>query len=179
MVRVLFTISAVIIFVFGGLLGYLGAFSKVEVKESTIGPYHLVYEANTGDYRQTGTSVDSLMKLAATKGVVPVAGFGIYMDDPNEVPKEKLRSEAGIIIQPQDVEKFKGVAAPAKYRMYPQTSAVVSEFPLKNFLSIFLGIYKVYPAIMDYMKAKNYKISYSFEIYEMNNRTVYAFPILQ
>jgi len=164
---------------FTGFLAFLGAFKTIEVTERDIGPYHLVYESNTGSYRKTGPSVDAMMKLAEIRKVNPVAGFGKYYDRPDQVEESKLRSDAGIIIDDKDLAAFKELPQGVHYAQYPVTRAMVADFPLRGFLSIFLGIYKVYPALMDYQEAKKYPATYSLEIYELRNRrTVYAFPIL-
>lgn len=184
MVRVIFSAIGIAVVFFLGVFTYFGAFSTVQVTESEIGPYTLVYQSHTGDYRQTGPTVDHTMKLALSLGAVPIAGFGQYYDDPNSVPIEKLRSDAGIIIDPKDLGKFQNYSSQPKSelkiltRTFEKTRAVTAEFPLRGILSVFIGIFKVYPAIDQYMKSKNYPMSYAFEIYPNTEKKIqYAFPL--
>jgi hypothetical protein len=156
---------------------YLGGFKTVTVEERQVGPYFLIYETNKGSYRQTGSSVEKLMEHAKKQGVTPQAGFGHYLDDPRAVPESELRSEAGIVVSQTDYSKL-SMLDQFKSREVAPIEAAVAEFPLKNSLSILIGIFKVYPVILNYLKEKGYTPGPSFEIYEIENKkTLYLFPI--
>jgi hypothetical protein len=102
----------------------------------------------------------------------------MYLDDPNKVPEEELRSEAGIVVNEADLEALQLDTSDFKHRLYPRVKAVVSDFPLKGFPSVLLGIWRVYPAIIEYMEEHGYHPAHSFEIYEIKEeRTLYAFPL--
>lgn len=186
MLRVILTAIGLVVLFFTGVMGYFGAFRTIEVREDWIGPYTLAYESHVGDYRQTGPSVDFMLDLSQKLGATPISGFGFYYDDPSVVEKDKLRSDAGIIIDPKDIGKFQNYARDPHQkhkiltREFPRTRAVQAEFPLRGILSTFLGIFKVYPAITDYMNAHHLKMTYSFEIYAITEKKVtYAFPVVK
>ncbi|MCM0606698.1 MAG: hypothetical protein KA715_11455 [Xanthomonadaceae bacterium] len=184
MFRVILSAIGLAVLFFTGVFAYFGAFNTITVTESDIGPFTLVYQSNVGDYKQTGSTVDYMMKISLSMGATPIAGFGQYYDDPSTVALEKLRSDAGIVIDPKDLGKFQNYAHNLKSehkiltREFPLTRAVTSEFPLRGILSTFLGIIKAYPVMDQYMKSKNYPMTYAFEIYPLNEKKVqYAFPL--
>ena len=73
--------------------------------------------------------------------------------------------------------ELSSLAQSYKFKVYPETPSVVAEFPLKGKFSIFLGIFKIYPKIANHMKSRGYPQTMSFEMYELNKKIIYAFPI--
>ncbi len=53
-----------------------------------------------GSYMQSGQAFDRLLMWAAPKGLLndTTRMIGVYYDDPNEVPEENLRADAGIVV---------------------------------------------------------------------------------
>ncbi|PJZ70517.1 hypothetical protein CH373_05460 [Leptospira perolatii] len=136
---------------------YMGAFETIQFQKEVKGPYYLLYQSHTGAYKDIG-SVISTVDTYATETKLPIeAKFGLYYDNPNYVPDEKLRSEGGVVLSkkayeglPQNLEKF-GV------RVLPQGEYLVTRFPYKNPLSILFGVFKVYPAFSRYAKENKFK----------------------
>ena len=158
--------------------GYFGGFASVTVLEGKVGPYTLIYERNKGSYFQTGKSVEKLMKLAKRHEVTTKLGFGRYYDDPEKVSEAELRSDAGLIVTELELLKLEPHIDGYLRAAYPETRALVADFPLKGFLSVLLGIWKVYPKMSDALAAKGQSESYTFEIYDIEKqRTTYAFPL--
>jgi len=58
--------------------------------------------AHQGDYQQIGTTFDRLFMLASSRDLVGPAtrSFGVYYDDPSQVPAARLRSRAGLTLPP-------------------------------------------------------------------------------
>jgi len=56
--------------------------------------------AHQGDYQDIGTTFDRLFMLASGRNLVGPAtrSFGVYYDDPAQVPHDKLRSRAGLTL---------------------------------------------------------------------------------
>ncbi|KAJ3427762.1 hypothetical protein M0813_02348 [Anaeramoeba flamelloides] len=89
-------IFAVTIFMF---LRFLRVFEKLKILKSTHPTMHLIYECYTGKYQNVGKVQDKIyydlkkLKMDCTKG------FGIYYDNPKEVPDtKKCRALAGCIL---------------------------------------------------------------------------------
>jgi hypothetical protein len=178
MKQILKIISVLILFL-SGVAGYFGAFAPVQVREREIGPFVMIYESHQGTYRKTGASVKKLMALAKEKKVNPIAGFAMYLDNPQTVPENSLRSEAGILVDESMAAILKSDLGTYQMRPYPQVRAVVSELPFRGTPSIIIGALKSYPKIFEFMKNLNYPPAYSVEIYDFNKHTtLYAFPII-
>src|SRR3546814_9227603 len=56
--------------------------------------------AHHGDYQLIGTTFDRLFMLASSRSLVGPAtrSFGVYYDDPAQVPATQLRSRAGVTL---------------------------------------------------------------------------------
>ncbi|PJZ51756.1 GyrI-like domain-containing protein [Leptospira adleri] len=164
-----------------GFLFYLGAFDRVQVKEDTLGPLYVLSHERIGDYNNIGATFEVLQKELPAKGIQNFKLFGIYLDNPNEVPKDKLRSEVGAILSEPLSKVPEGLSLDLKLRTIPKKRYVLSEFPFRNFLSIFLGIYKVYPKVFQACEERgcNLKGKYSMEIYEpiTEHKTTYLVPL--
>jgi effector-binding domain-containing protein len=157
---------------------FYGGFHKVVISEAEIGPFFMVYESNKGPYKQTGASVHKLMEFAKENGIAPIAGYGMYFDDPRLVAESELHSEAGILVSGADIETLRSKLGVFQSKQFPKTLCVASEFPLRGFPSIMLGVWKVYPKLMKTVEDKKMHPGASLEIYEIDkNRTVYAMPI--
>ncbi|XDD49840.1 GyrI-like domain-containing protein [Leptospira sp. WS92.C1] len=162
-------------------LFYMGAFDDVQIKEEIRGPFYVLYHERIGDYRNVGITFETLQKELPEKGIRDYKLFAIYLDNPNEVPKEKLRSEAGAIFFEPLSKVPEGLSIEFKTRTILSKKYLIAEFPLKNFLSIFLGIFKVYPKLFEACEEKgcDLKGKASLEIYEplIEKRTTYLLPL--
>ena len=89
----------------------MGEFRKIKIDLVTQGGETLIYKPIKGDYRQSGKIMNSVYySLLKEYGIETYKGFGIYYDNPRKVKKEKLRSEAGCILENNeyDLEKLQG-----------------------------------------------------------------------
>ena len=99
-------------------------------------------------------------------------GFGLYYDNPREVEREKLRSIVGCILGKEDEKKIEDIKKKHKIKEYPLSNSVVVEFPFKGMLSIFIGIFKVYPKLAEYIKNHSYSQVPIMEIYDTPNQKI-------
>lgn len=150
-------------------LNYVGFFSKVVIKEKEMGPYVLVYEEHKGDYKGTRKIQDDIYYALINKyGIETYKGFGVYYDDPKKVSKQELRSIAGCILEKSDynsIEKLK--ENKFKVTKTSKQRSIVAEFPLKNALSILIGIMKVYPEINKFVEKNGFKQKEIMEVYDV------------
>lgn len=71
--------------------------SQMEVKVSVIEPMTAATMMKTGPYEKVGETMDALFRWVRGKGVeVTGPAFGVYHDNPETVPPESTRFEAGI-----------------------------------------------------------------------------------
>jgi len=158
-------------------LSYMGFFTKVTVIERKMGPLTFVYMPFKGDYAKTVPVFEMVRnKLAKEFNVRNVKGMGIYYSDPKATKKEDLRSDVGCLLERADAIRADEIMKKMKVRIMFPKKYCTAEFPMKNQVSIILGIIKVYPEITGYMKAKGYRQTPAMEIYE-GDRIIYAFEI--
>lgn len=156
------------------IIAWLGAFKKVKVSVSQQGSETLVHESIKGDYRQSAAAMDRIYyRLLREDGIETFKGFGIYYDDPKKVSKEKLRSEAGCILEPANAAIIETLGEKYQVKVFPEGNYLVAEFPYKNKLSIFVSLAKVYPALNKYAEIHNYNPDgFVMEVYDIPNKKI-------
>jgi len=174
--NVLIVILFALTFLFAILMAiyaYYGGFKTITFKEEEQGGETIVYEEMIGDYRQTPKVQDKIYySLLNNDKIETTKGFGIYYDNPKEVEKIKLRSEIGCIVEGLDSETVAKLAQKYKIKTLPKTLCIVTEFPFKGMLSVFVGIMKVYPAFEKYCKQNGLSDSPMMEIYDVPNKNI-------
>ena len=174
--KIVGAIGGVIIVVIIVFLGYYGLFTKITVEEKSLDSFWMVYQKHVGEYKDVGPIMDAIYKgLKDDYSIATTRGFGLYYDDPREVPKEKCRSIVGCILENVDAGRVDELREKFFVREYPASNVVTAEFPFKGTLSIFIGIFKVYPKLGKYIKEKGYASRPMFEIYDMpGKKTIYG-----
>lgn len=153
---------------------YYGGFLPVNIQERIDGGEIVVFEDVVGDYSQAGPVSNKLYySLLYTDTLNTSKGFGVFYDNPQKVERSKLRSEVGCVLDSVDSLRLNRVKAKYKVKELPQQVYIVTELPLKGYLSILLGLTKVYPAITKYCIEKGYsEDSPVTEIYDMKRKTI-------
>lgn len=165
---------------------YLGLFKTIKVEEKAAGPFTLVYLEHKGSYSEFGDKLKEIQRLVRPLGIEEYVLFGLYYDNPKFVDDESmLRSEMGVVIDPKDLGKLKELidSKQVLMRELPKREYVSATFPYVNFISIFMGIMKVYPVFEEYAhrhaftkyeyKETGYKNQYVLEIY--GRETIYYY----
>ncbi|MFC1745109.1 hypothetical protein ACFL35_14035 [Candidatus Riflebacteria bacterium] len=151
------------------LLAYFGLFTTIKVAEKDVGPYHLVYYFHEGNYRKSGEIMDRIYhKLIGEDSIKTELGFGIYYDNPKNVPVEKCRSLVGCILKKDDAYKMKLLARKYCVAEIPASRSYIVEFPFRGFPSIILGIIKAYPVLDESLKQAKKECPARMEIYDSN-----------
>ncbi len=157
------------------LLFRLGSFKDVVITEGDRGPYKLVFKEHVGAYHKIMPTLEEVEKWAKENGESCKLSFGEFMDDPDKVDEDRLRSIAGCV-----VDKTWDFVLPAGFgfREYPSRFYVIAEFDGAPSI----GPFKVYPKVKDYIAAHAYKMSGPvIEMYEIISdqkvRTTYLFPV--
>jgi hypothetical protein len=167
MLKYLLGVLVILIVAIVGFLAYLGAFSSLEVTEKVTGPYNMAYVDFTGEYAKTGPVFSQVFTIANQAGLKSTKGIGIYLDDPKVTPKEKQRSQIGVVVEKEELAKISLLKDKLKIKHLPAADSVVIAFPLKNILSYMIGPMKAYPKFAQYLSGKNLKVINCLEVYDM------------
>jgi effector-binding domain-containing protein len=168
---IIVSITVIIVLIFANYSG----FSKVSFQVKKEGGEKLVYQEVKGSYDQIGSVISKIEFQLKNENVLPIKGFGIYLDNPRFVEKSKLRSEAGCILETADTSKTYWLKAKFKIKTFPVKNYITAEFPYKGKMSIMISVLKVYPALMKYVKDNGYSENGPImEIYDLpNNKILY------
>lgn len=129
---------------------YLGVSKPVEVRLEKRGPYELLFKDHRGPYHQIGASLKEIENWALAHNVRCPQTFGEFLDDPESVDEDRLRSHAGCVLadrlatappeyqsqhRPEKlyaVGRFQGSPAIGPYKVYPRVRAFLDEQRLKS-----------------------------------------------
>ena len=137
-----------------------------------MGPYTIAYVHFVGEYGKIWPSMSKVYDVLSGAGITSLTGIGIYYDDPAVVSWANLKSDIGAVIAVQDIKtliKNKDIQT----KTLPVGKKMVVEFPMKNTLSIMIGVMKVYPVITKYMEAKGYQAVPMIELYDSAAKKIY------
>jgi hypothetical protein len=166
----------VIFFIIAGITfyAYSGGFQRLKISIITAGGETLIYEKITGDYKQSGKVMDKIYyDLLEKDKIETYKGFGIYYDNPQKVAVNKLRSEAGCILEKKDEDKIPVLEKKYAIRTFPTTKYIVTEFPYKNKMSVLFSLMKVYPALNKFTAENGYSEGgATMEIYDIPNQRI-------
>ncbi len=159
-VSVLFVAIALV----AGAAYWYGMFEPLEFTKTEMWEMQVLYKTHVGDYTQVGKIYDEMYTEFEKNKIEMKEGFGVYLDDPQEVPKEELKSALGSVYSGAVLT---GSAIPAWWihKITKKHEAVTVTFPYKNKMSFMLGVMKVYPAIKKYVEENNYPMKAIVEVY--------------
>lgn len=168
---IVLTVLASLLFV---LYVYFDGLKKVNIKIAKQGGETLVYEEYIGDYRNSAIVMDRIYySLMQNEGIKTFRGFGIYYDDPRKVERNRLRSEAGCILEDPGNEILDNLAGKYNIKLLPAKDFIVTEFPYKGKMSVISGTVRVYPALNKYVKERGFDESgWVMEIYDVPGKKI-------
>ena len=152
---------------------YYGGFRRLKIQIAEQGGEFVIYDTIIGDYRQSGVVMDKIYySLLNEHKIETFKGYGKYLDNSKKVEKSKLRSEAGCIIEPQDVNNIK-VENGFKSKVLPVQKYIISDFPYKGKLAVLFSIMKVYPALGKFAEMNGFDEDGPItEIYDIPNKKI-------
>jgi len=165
------------------LLLYLivsGLFAKIEIKtgESKYGPMVIAYKTQVGPYKQAGQLFTDSYCLLPHR-----VQIGIYYDDPEAVPENELRFAVGPVLSSSEDEtpnkEEMDLMVSHGFRIFhvPKPNFVVTtEFPFRTTVSIYLGIFRVYPKLRKYISERNLCAYPAIEVYA-DQEIVFIMPL--
>ena len=160
--------AVLVLIVFLFLLLY-GGFTSIRFEKAQTAGETVVYEEGRGDYRKSGELMDSIyQRLIETESIETYRGFGIFYDNPKDVPVDKLRYEAGCILEEPSEVAVKRLESNFKVKTLEPRQCITAEIPYKGKPSVFLGTIKVYPALNRYIREHNLpEEGHVMEIYDV------------
>jgi len=149
-----------------------GLFAKIEVK--TVEPENhaamvVAYKSARGPYKGAGEIFTDICSIIMNRDHI-----GIYYDDPDAVAGNDLRYAVGAILatgsEDPDPAELEAVSKQGyKIAHFPKPNYVVlAEFPFTNTLSIYMGIFRVYPKLKEYIATHGLCAYPALEIYTSN-----------
>ena len=141
-----------------GVISYKLLFSKTElvIEETSEGPYYLVYQPIEGSYKQVADTYAPILRIVEEKGVRPLNPYVIYYSNPDKVPEEKLKSEAGFVIALADFPKIEGHLSIFQSRFFSKSPALIVRLPVNGQVPAKLAAH-VHSELGKYTKEKNLK----------------------
>lgn len=160
-------------------LAYSGLFHSVAVStlEPPTGALTLAYKTQVGPYKDAGWLFTESFCLLPHR-----QQLGIYYDDPEGVPAAQLRCAVGPVLaargeepDPAEVEKVTKEGFSIIHLASP-SYVVSTSFPFTTTLSIYLAIYKAYPALRDYISERRLCAYPALELYT-DSSIVFMMPL--
>lgn len=159
---------------------------EVEIsKDVPYGPHSLLYKEVVGPYHEVATHIIEMEDFAKSQGIICTRTFGHYLDDPNGVDHNRLRSHVGCLF-PSSMD-FSDLTSTTEFQEKAyKTGSIVFDAYVKGTFdgSPALGAIKIYPKILKAAREQNLSLNNkAFEVYEVksskNVRTQVYFQILQ
>uniref|UniRef100_A0A1I8IU11 PBPe domain-containing protein n=1 Tax=Macrostomum lignano TaxID=282301 RepID=A0A1I8IU11_9PLAT len=135
-----------------GLLVYSGLLADITV-EARRSPYDellVFYKSHIGPYSNVGDLFRETQQLAPNSQLI-----GIYLDDPKYTVSENCRSAIGAIVpdpaaDSDTVQRLES-AGYVRKSLPKADNVVYCTFPMINKVSIYISVWRVYPAMRDYL----------------------------
>lgn len=176
MVRILFI--SVVLAGFGlavYLYFYLGGYKPVDIAVEKRGPQILLYKNHVGAYHEIGPTIQAVESWALAQHLLCPTTFGEYLDNPESVDQDRLRSRGGCVL----TKKPEQVPPDWTVEERPSRRFVVAHFTG----SPSIGPFKVYPKVKKYLAENRLTSSEAtMELYMVNGSSVmteYLFQLAQ
>ena len=168
------TLLVLLLIVAAILWVYYGGLTTIMFSNPVQGGEILIYKEVVGDYSNTGVITEEVYEELKNMGIETFSGFGIFYDNPDDVERNKCRSDVGCILEPKDKDKLPEIEKHFKVKVFPVAQYTSTNFPYKGMLSMLVGMWKVYPAIKIIQKEQNplYKEGPIMEIYNMQDSVI-------
>jgi effector-binding domain-containing protein len=155
------------------LVIYLGFYKPVDISVERRGPLHLLFKSHNGAYHEIGPTIREIEDWAMNHHLACDKTFGEYLDDPEVMDQDRLRSRGGCILNSEPPI----LPANFQYEERPRLIYVVGRFSG----SPAIGPMKVYPKIKRYIAEHHLKatgaVIETYKIDGQNVETEYLFPL--
>ena len=156
------------------LYSYLGVSRRVTVTLEPRGPLHLIFKPHLGPYHQILPTIQDVESWAHDHNLNCETTFGEYLDDPQVVDEDRLRSRGGCVVKGRPA-----VMPPPEYEYQVRTERTYAVGHFDG--SPAIGPYKVYPKVQKFLGEHRLKSSSPIvELYRVtgeNVTTEYLFAV--
>lgn len=158
---------------------YSGLLSDIQILAGCppIKKITFAYKFKRGPYKDCGQLFKESHSIAPRLSCV-----GVFYDDPKEVPGELCRYAVGSILTEgenkadEELHKRYETSGFNVFSFPEVTHAVTTSFPHRTFLSVLLGVKRVYPRLGNYIKERRLCAHPFLEIYR-GNQIQYMCPL--
>ena len=148
------------------LFFYLGLYKSADVRRESRGPLQLLFISHIGAYHEIGPTIREVELWAQAHHVDCAKTFGEYLDDPQAMDQDRLRSRGGCVV---NAKPSAPLDPGLEYVEYPAGDYVVGRFSV----SPAVGPWKVYPKIKQFMFDQRFRTSAgAIEIYSVHGDAV-------
>lgn len=180
---IVFSLFTLVFWVVLYLYFYLGVSQPVVIDQFQTPEQLLVYKDHLGAYHKINDTIQAVEDKLNDLGFSCTLTFGQYLDDPNKVEEDRLRSQGGCLFEHSTLEVQKRLSdllhsnQDIKFQLLPSRNAVRAIF--KGAPAI--GPFKVYPKMDEYIQQHRLaRIGAILEIYEVSGSkvtTTYLQPV--
>jgi CubicO group peptidase (beta-lactamase class C family) len=136
------------------------------VKEAITGPFAFAYREVVGDYSRHAAVSAELRAGLKARGIETRRSIGIYLDDPQKVPADRLRSVCGVVIEEGDWGRIDGLKGEFRIQHLCKARSLIAERRAEGSALSKGGSGGYYAALSEYAARKGYGPLNSFELYE-------------
>lgn len=163
------------------LLFRLKVFSPVNVSLHEAGPFTMVYSDHIGPYHKIVPVIESVEGWVRGHGDTCERAFGEYLDDPQSVAQDRLRSRGGCFLK-SDKDFSQLVKTEGKLRLYYEVRPPRLYLVLSSQAAPSISPYFIYPKAFKELERRQLKIvGAPIEEYIVtdtkNGVTNYYFPV--
>lgn len=148
--------------------------TEVAFHPEPLGPYNTLYKEVVGPYHEVASHIIEIEDFVKSKGVICIRTFGQYLDDPQSVDHERLRSHVGCLFDPAEDLSFVINSQEYKDKNLRNGRIEMPSYIEGRFEgSPAMVAFKVYPKIFKFAEQKQLNIAEqtALEIYEVKSNS--------
>ncbi len=146
-----------------------GMFAEPEIYVAERGPWHYVYTARTGSFKEIPKVFEEVNTYLDANNIDYGIGCGAYLDDPSKVEQENMRWRAGYLVK-DSVQ----VDDPYVFETIPRQNFVVAAIDAHPMIAPI----KTYPAINKWVAENDYAVKdHAYELYQEDGMIEVLFPV--
>lgn len=146
---------------------HLGVNQTVDIQIEELPEMHLIYKEHLGAYHLIANLIESIETTTALNQIPCSKTFGLYLDDPQGVESDRLRSLGGCLTNEANMQLPEGL----NYKKLDPGYFVTARFSG----SPAIGPMKVYPKIYEFIQSRGITAETStMEIYTLSDDKVHT-----
>lgn len=145
----------------------------MELEQQGVVAFTVIYAPFTWGMSRFHPTVEVLEKAIAGKGIRDIGKLVIYHDLYTDKRSEASEDDAGIIINPEDIDKLDADSTDYKIMTIPAGKYMVISFPYKGSLSCMIGHIRWTKAMHAYLKSQHDEYAPVIELYDKRDAIIY------